>query len=120
VAEAHNHLGQLATRTADTRRARRHHTQALAIARDIGMPFEEAHALEGIGNSHLHDGNHSQATAHLRQALAIYQRIGIPDAQRVQHTLHRQGQISTTPEPPLAASSREEHHLGKRMKQTAS
>ena len=120
TAEAHNHLGQLATRTADTRRARRHHSKALAIARDIGAPFEEARALDGIGNSHLHDGNHSQATVHLQQALAIYQRIGVPDAQRVQQTLHRHGQISTTPEPQLAASSREEHHLGKRTKETAS
>ena len=51
------------------------------------MPFEEARALEGIGHSHLHDGNPSQAARQLRQALAIYQRTDTPSAQRVQQTL---------------------------------
>ncbi len=60
------------------------HSQALAIARKIGTLLEAARALEGIGQSHLQDGNSSQATAHLREALAIHQRIGSPAAQRVQ------------------------------------
>ena len=51
-------------------------------------PLEEARALEGIGRSHLHDGNVGDGAAKLRQALAIYQRIGAPDAQRVQETLN--------------------------------
>ena len=51
------------------------------------MPLEEARALEGIGRSHLQDGNRGQAAAHLRQALTIYQRIGAPRARQVQETL---------------------------------
>ena len=70
--------------------------KALAIARDLGMPLEEARALEGIGRSHLLDGNPGQAALHLGQALAIYQRIGAPDARRVQETLQQHGQSIPT------------------------
>jgi tetratricopeptide (TPR) repeat protein len=63
--------------------------QALAIARDIRAAPEEARALEGIGNSHLQEGDPSQAAAPLRQALTIYQRIGAPGAERVQETMCR-------------------------------
>jgi len=86
-AEALNNLGQLATRTSATRQARQHHTRALAIARDLGVPLEEARALERIGDSHLCDGNTPEAVACLRQALAIYQRIGTTGARRVEETL---------------------------------
>jgi tetratricopeptide (TPR) repeat protein/transcriptional regulator with XRE-family HTH domain len=82
-----NGLGELATNASATQQARAHHGEALAIARDTGMPLEEARALEGIGHSHLHDGNPSHAATPLRQALAIYQRIDAPSAQRVQQTL---------------------------------
>jgi hypothetical protein len=51
------------------------------------MPLEEARALEGIGHSYLQDGTTDEGAAHLRQALAIYQRIGAPSARRVQETL---------------------------------
>ena len=43
-AEAHNNFGQLAIRAANTPQARTHHAQALAIARDISAPLEEARA----------------------------------------------------------------------------
>jgi len=84
-----NSLGELASRTSATGQAREHHGQALAIARQIGAPLQEARALEGIGHSHLHDASPSPATADFQQALAIYQRIGSPGAQRVQETLRR-------------------------------
>jgi hypothetical protein len=51
--------------------------------------LEEARALEGIGHSHLRDGNSGEGIAQLQQALAIYQRIGTPGAQRVQETLRQ-------------------------------
>jgi hypothetical protein len=47
----------------------------------------EARALEGLGHSNLRDGHIGEGIAQLKQALAIYQRIGTPDAQRVQETL---------------------------------
>ena len=62
-------------------------------------PLEEARALEGIGRSHLRDGHPSQAAAFLRQALAIYQRIGTPAARRVQETLTQTRQDHPAPEP---------------------
>ena len=86
-----NCLGELSSRTADGHQARDHHIQALAIARELGTPPEEARALEGIGHSHLRDGNSAQAAAPLRDALAIYQRIGSPAARRVEETLRRNG-----------------------------
>jgi tetratricopeptide (TPR) repeat protein/transcriptional regulator with XRE-family HTH domain len=98
-AEALNRLGELLSRTSSTGQARDQHTKALVIARDLGAAPEEARALEGIGNSHLHDGNPGQAAEYLRPALAIYQRIGSPDAQRVQETLHHCGLASATPRP---------------------
>ena len=104
LAEAQNNLGQLATRTDDTRHARRYHTQALAIARDMGVPLEEARALEGIGQSYLVDSNPRRAARHLGQALKIYQRIDAPDARRVQRTLHRHGLTSIATDPHEIAS----------------
>ena len=63
------------------------------------MPLEEARALEGIGRSHLLDGNPGQGAPHLSQAVAIYRRIGAPDARRVQETLQQHGQPIPTLEP---------------------
>jgi Tfp pilus assembly protein PilF len=77
--------------SAASRQARDHHAQALAITRDIDLPLQRARALEGIGNCHLHDGNFGQAAAPLRQALAIYQRIGNPGDRRIQETLRQHG-----------------------------
>jgi len=85
-----NDLGELSSRTAATGQARDHHNQALVIAAEIGAPLQEARALEGIGYSYLEDGNPAQAAVHLQRALAIYQRIGSPRAQRVKETLRRQ------------------------------
>jgi Tetratricopeptide repeat len=84
-----NGLGELSSRTAETQQARDYHSQALVIARGLGAPREEARALEGIGHSHLQDGNPGEGIAHLKQALAIYQRIGAPRARRVQETLRQ-------------------------------
>jgi hypothetical protein len=66
------------------------HGAALALSRGLGTPREEARALEGIGRSWL-GRDPAEAAAPLRQALAIYQRIGVPDARRVQDTLTGHG-----------------------------
>jgi Tfp pilus assembly protein PilF len=86
-AEALNNLGELLCQAQTAQRARDHHSQALAIAHEIGAPLEEARALEGIGRCHLHDGNPGEGAAHLREALTIYRRIGAFDARRVEETL---------------------------------
>jgi tetratricopeptide (TPR) repeat protein len=88
-ADALNSLGQLATETADTGQARRHHARALTIARDLDAPLEQARALEGLGRAHLHEGNPREGYDQLCQALTIYQRIGAPAAHRVEETLRQ-------------------------------
>jgi len=98
-AEALNRLGELATRTADTPRAREHHTRALAIARDISAAPEEARALEGLGRAHIHGGNHGKGLDCLRQALTIYQRLGAPAAQRLRETLRGPSLPESTDDP---------------------
>jgi tetratricopeptide (TPR) repeat protein/transcriptional regulator with XRE-family HTH domain len=99
-AEVLNSLGEL-SRFAARQQARDYHAQALAIARELGVPLEEARALEGIGRCHPQDGHISEGTAHLQQALTIYQRIKAPAAQRVQKTLrdHRTRRDNLTPAP---------------------
>jgi tetratricopeptide (TPR) repeat protein/transcriptional regulator with XRE-family HTH domain len=96
-AEILNHLGEVMARSGDSRQARDHYAQALAIACDISAPLEEARALEGLGHCLLRDGDPG-AAAHWQQALAIYERIGAPDAQRIQETLRQHG-ITTGPPP---------------------
>ena len=93
-----NDLGEMLSRSGDGQQARQHHARALAIAQEISAPLEEARALEGLGHCLLRDGDPG-AAAHWRQALAIYQRIGAPDAQRIQETLCQHG-ITTAPPPP--------------------
>jgi len=83
-------LGDLSLRTAASEQARGQYGEALAIARAAGTRLEEARALEGIGRSAL-DRDPGDAAAHLRQALEIYQDVGVPDAQRVQDTLRERG-----------------------------
>ena len=90
VTKVLNSLGGLSLATSAAEEARRYHGQALAIAREIGAHGEEADALAGIGLSFL-PGSPAEAAAPLRGALAIYQRIGSPDAQRIEDTLARHG-----------------------------
>jgi tetratricopeptide (TPR) repeat protein/transcriptional regulator with XRE-family HTH domain len=85
-----NCLGGLSRQTAAIQEARDYHSQALAIARDLGTPLEEARALDGIGQILLTDDT-AEAAAYLRQALAIYQSIGAPEARLVQDTLDHRG-----------------------------
>ncbi len=88
--KALNSLGELSLRTSAVDDAARQFGEALTLTRQLGTPAEEARALEGIGRSLL-SRDPAEAAAQLRQALAIYQRIGVPDAQRVQQTLSKHG-----------------------------
>jgi hypothetical protein len=54
--------------------------------RELGKPDDEAISLEGIGECLLAEGSPGEGTARLRQALEIFQRLGMTlDAERV-HT----------------------------------
>ena len=89
AAEALNGMGELALAQASATAANAlyWYEQALAIARDVDVPLEAARALEGIGQCQLRNGHPNQAGPNLREALAIYQRLRSPLAQRVQATI---------------------------------
>ncbi len=71
-----NESGTLSRTGVDLRQARSCHQQALDLARQMGVPLEEAHALAGLGWCALVAGHTAEAEERLRQALAIFQRIG--------------------------------------------
>ena len=83
-AQVLNHLGELLLGPAGAASARAHHEQALEIATSIGASIEQARALEDIGRTHLHDGQPGRAAPPLRQALAIYRKLGSPHAPRLE------------------------------------
>ena len=56
---------------------------ALALARGIGSCWHEAHALAGLGCADLAADRATQAETDLRQAQAIFQRIGAAEAASV-------------------------------------
>jgi tetratricopeptide (TPR) repeat protein/transcriptional regulator with XRE-family HTH domain len=85
-----NDLGELATRTSAPETASEIHREALAKAIELGAPAEEARALAGLGRSQL-AGDSAEAARNLREALAIYRRIGAPEARLVQDTLDEHG-----------------------------
>jgi hypothetical protein len=80
-------MGEWSLEASSPAEARGRHGDALAIAREITSPLEEARALEGIGNCHLREGRVADGDARLRQALAIYLRISSPHAKRIKATL---------------------------------
>jgi tetratricopeptide (TPR) repeat protein len=88
-ADTYLNLGEVESITGATTAARDLFNQVLPVARQQSLPLEEARALEGLGRSHLHDKNLGDAIPFLGQALAIYQRIGAPNAERVQQTLRQ-------------------------------
>jgi len=53
---------------------------ALGLARAIGSPWDEAHALAGLGRCALAVGRTAEAEDKLRQALEIFQRIGAAES----------------------------------------
>jgi tetratricopeptide (TPR) repeat protein len=82
-AEARNHLGIVHRLTGDPGQALALHRQALAIARRIHHRLEEARALDGIGRAALEQGGTKTAITYLRDALRIYQQLGVPEAVRL-------------------------------------
>jgi DNA-binding SARP family transcriptional activator/tetratricopeptide (TPR) repeat protein len=60
-----------------------HYHTALRLAREIGDPYEEGKILEGIAESTLSTQRPGAARIVLRQALDIFERLGVPEAARV-------------------------------------
>ncbi len=58
-----------------------HYRTALKLAREIGDPYEEGKILEGIAESTLSAQRLDAARIVLRQALDIFERLGVPEAE---------------------------------------
>jgi tetratricopeptide (TPR) repeat protein len=83
-ADALTHLGRLVFLTGSAAESRGYFAEALRISDEISSPFQKAAALEGIGLSHMTEG---ESIAHLRLAGEIYASLGVPDSSRVQAVL---------------------------------
>jgi tetratricopeptide (TPR) repeat protein/transcriptional regulator with XRE-family HTH domain len=95
LSETLNDLGETLSGSPERQRARECHDEALAVARRIGDPLQEARALEGIGCCSLRDGDPDAGIGQVRQALAIYRRIGVPEAWRAEAILS-QARVDTS------------------------
>jgi tetratricopeptide (TPR) repeat protein len=85
-----NHYAATIAATGDLPRALALYQQAVTMNRELNKPDDEAIAHEGLGECHLSTGETEPGTAHLHQALEIFQRLGMaPDASRVQDRLDR-------------------------------
>jgi len=95
AAEALNHRGDLllasASIPASVERARASYAEALAIAAEVETPMQEAHALEGLGRSHLAGGDVASAGPFLRRARAIYAGLNAPAGRRLDAVLGEHG-----------------------------
>jgi DNA-binding SARP family transcriptional activator/tetratricopeptide (TPR) repeat protein len=58
-----------------------HYHTALRLAREIGDPYEEAKILEGIAESTYNTQEPHAARIVFRQALDIFERLGVPEAE---------------------------------------
>ena len=79
-ATALNERGTLYRASGDLARAEGCHQLARELARDTASPWDEAHALAGLGRCALAAGHAPHAGILLRQALKIFQRIGAAEA----------------------------------------
>jgi tetratricopeptide (TPR) repeat protein len=77
-----NERGILHRVSVELAQAKECHQHALELARAITSPWDEAHALAGLGRCAITEGHAVRAEILLRQALEIFQRIGaaeVPD-----------------------------------------
>ena len=88
-AEALNNIADMIRGTALPAQARPYYQKALEIATSIAAQLEQARALEGLGLCHTLEGDRSEGRKVLRQALAIYQRIGSPRARELEQEIQR-------------------------------
>ena len=79
-AEALNNKGVLHRVSGDPALGEQCHRQALELARTTNGTWDEAHALAGLGRCALAAGRTAEAADMLRQALAIFQRLGSAEA----------------------------------------
>ncbi|MGA4725788.1 tetratricopeptide repeat protein [Micromonospora taraxaci] len=84
-----NSLGRLELAVGDTTASAAAHRSALAFARDIGNPLEEAGALLGLAHALAATGDSGSARAAAEQAGTILTRIGAAGVDRVEAVLEK-------------------------------
>jgi tetratricopeptide (TPR) repeat protein len=86
-AKALNGLGEVARETGDPARALAAHAEAHQHASKIGQRHEQARADRGLGHAHHDLGDAGRAREQWRQALALYEELGVPEAGGVRASL---------------------------------
>jgi tetratricopeptide (TPR) repeat protein len=86
--ETLNTLGETLRDMRQSASSRDRHRTALSLAEETGDRYEQARALDGIAAAVLADGEPVAAQQNWRQALEIYQGLGVPDAERIQARLN--------------------------------
>ncbi|KAA2253876.1 tetratricopeptide repeat protein [Solihabitans fulvus] len=86
VGSAHNDLGDTMLATGRPDLAGDHYRQALDISAQTGSHYEQGRAHVGLGRTRRAE-DPAAATEHLRQALEIYARLGLPEAEAVRAEL---------------------------------
>jgi tetratricopeptide (TPR) repeat protein len=85
--EVLNHLGYMRRLRNEPQMGRIDHHRALQMSRAIGVPLEEARALEGAGRCAIDLGLKTTGRAELIHALAIYERLGVVSAIAIKNDL---------------------------------
>ncbi|WP_043633024.1 AfsR/SARP family transcriptional regulator [Nonomuraea candida] len=86
-ASALNGLGETARAMGDPARARHDHDFALALSLEIGSDPEHARAHDGLARSHADLGRLDDARHHAKEALRMYLRLDVPEADEIRHFL---------------------------------
>ena len=94
-AQALTHLGRLSLDSAGPEEALVRFRDALRVASEPPSLLHQARALDGIGRCLARSGDTGAGADHLGQALALYQRLNVPEAAEVAKALGslRAGQI---------------------------
>jgi tetratricopeptide (TPR) repeat protein/transcriptional regulator with XRE-family HTH domain len=90
-ADALNSLGEVFLATGQPGSARTRYAAALSLAGQAGDDYEQARAHYGLGEAGRADGDADEAGRHWRAALAIYEDLGVPQADRVRARLNGTG-----------------------------
>ncbi|WP_075764463.1 AfsR/SARP family transcriptional regulator [Actinoalloteichus fjordicus] len=87
AAEILNNLGLALTALGNGTEALRHHRAALAWARECQNRYEEGRALDALATAHLSLGDRDAAIERLREALAVYETLEVPEAEQARARL---------------------------------
>jgi glycosyltransferase involved in cell wall biosynthesis/tetratricopeptide (TPR) repeat protein len=83
IAQIHSYLGSTMIKVGQYDSAAHNYRKAIGYARQGGGVYEEAVALEGLGDTASALGRDDEAIMHKAAAQALYEAVGAPDADRL-------------------------------------